>query len=103
MNDEKKKKEQVLMVGGRTSPVSLKASILGYLNDNDDKNMIVYLDFIGVKANYIATRAMIMARVELAMRGKQLRCEPIYKDFEIENPQNSKVKTGVRWTLYIEK
>ncbi len=89
--------KKVLMVGGKTSPVALKTSIVGYFNDLND--IIIYLDCIGVAANYVATRAIIMAKTELAMREKVLRCDPIYKDFEIQNPENAKIKTGIRWTL----
>ena len=89
--------ETKLLVGKDTLPHSLKTSIIGFLKDSVDK--VVYLDCIGVAANYVATKAIIMAQGELSMSGEVLISNPIYKDFEIKDPKNSKIKTGIRWRI----
>ena len=91
------RKEQTLLVGKNTSPIALKTSIVGILTDFSGS--IIYLDCIGVAANYIATKAMIMAQGDLSMRGKEMKISPIFKDFEITVPNDSKIKTGVRWVI----
>lgn len=84
-----------LLVSGVTTANSLKASIVGNFKDNNT----IYLDSIGVAANYVATKAIILTRAELFKTGEKLDITPIYKDFEIKDPQNAKVKTGIRWVL----
>lgn len=90
-----------LKVGGNTPPASLKLVIIKYLKDKGLEK--IYLDTVGVAANYVATKAIIMARGQLSTMGLELKAVPIYYEAEIANPIDSVVKTGIRWLLNIEK
>ncbi len=94
---ENSKDEIVLPVGKGTSASSLKVAAVNYLK----KYRAVHLDAIGVAANYIATKAIIMIRAHLFTMGQELEFAPIYKNFALKGSEN-RVKTGIRWTLRIK-
>lgn len=84
-----------LKVGGQTNPISLKTAICGHIKDGS----IVYLDAIGVAANYVATKAVIMARGQLATMGMELNSSQIFHDLEIKDPKDKETKTAIRWII----
>lgn len=85
-----------LKVGGKTDPANLKLTIIKYLTGGEEK---VYLDTIGVAANYVATKAIILARSQLSMKGLELKAVPVYYEAEIADPMDNTIKTGIRWIL----
>lgn len=89
-----KTNEIVLLVGKSTAPGPLKTAAVGYLKSGKT----VHLDCIGVATNYIATKAIIMARASLYAEGNELWYIPFYRDYSINN-EEEKVRTGIRWTL----
>lgn len=99
MEDTKEIREDefVLLVGKRTSPASLRTAAVAQLK----MGRTVHLDCIGVAANYIATKSLILIRAYMSTMGKELKYIPIYKDFVIKDSK-SNVKTGIRWTLQID-
>ena len=93
-----KEEEIILPVAKSTPPSSLKVAAVNYLKTYK----AVHLDCIGVAANYIATKAIIMIRAHLFTTGDELIYVPIYKDFKLRGTEN-KIKTGIRWTLTLHK
>jgi len=93
-----KEQEIILPIRKSTPPSSLKVAAVNYLKTYK----AVHLDCIGVAANYVATKAIIMIRAHLFTTGDELIYVPIYKDFKLEGTEN-KIKTGIRWTLTLYK
>lgn len=89
--------EIALKVGGNTNPGSLMTAIVGYLRSG----RVVYLDCVGVAANYIATKAIIMVRGHLMMVGKTISPVPIFLDVVIDGT-DERHKTAVRWEVRID-
>lgn len=86
----------VLKVGGTTVPGSLKTAIVGHLRAGRN----VYMDTIGVAANYIATKAIILAKGYLSTVGETLQFNCIFFDCFIGGEEDNQ-KTGIRWILNI--
>lgn len=96
MDTNKDNKLVKLKVSGSTNVAHLRTATVELLQ----KGSTVCLDCIGVSPNYIATKTIIATRAYLSTMGLDLLFEPIYKDFEIEDPiDNAKIKTGIRWIL----
>ena len=89
--------EKVLLVGKATSPGALRTAAVGHLR----KGKVVHLDCIGVAANYVATKTIIMIRAFLSTMGYELEYTPIYKDYILKDSED-RIKTGIRWTLTIK-
>ena len=66
----------ILKVSANTEIVSLRTSIIGYLNSH----RTVCLDCIGEKANYAATKAVMHAQKEFANRTIDIVIKPIMLD-----------------------
>lgn len=88
-----------LKAGSKTDVNSLKTSIVGNIKAGDT----VIVNTIGVGANYVAIKAIIMARGQLNSCGCSLIAEPSFHDYEIDTPTTSSVKTGIRWMLKLSK
>lgn len=89
-------KAVILKAGGKTDVISLKTSIVGNLKDGET---IVLIDSIGMVANYVATKAIILARGSMSSLGYTLEANPFFKEYKIKDPVDSKVKTGICWML----
>ncbi len=88
-----------LKVGSKTDVNSLKTSIVGNIKAGET----VIINAIGAGANYIAVKAIIMARGQLNSCGCSLFADPSFHDYEIESPVTSSIKTGIRWILKLNK
>jgi len=84
-----------LKVGSKTAPASLKSSIAGHIKSG----RIVVMDSIGVPANYVATKGLILARGALAVQGIGLSMVPTFQEQIIDSKVEREVKTGIRWVL----
>jgi len=85
----------LLKVANKTAPASLKSSIAGHIMSGKT----VQLDSIGVVANYIATKGLILARGQLASQGITLVMTPVFQQLMIENSVDNEIKTAIRWIL----
>ncbi len=91
---------QVLKVSSSGSLGSINISILKSLRQEG----IVHLDSIGMKASYIALKALIMSINELTAEGYKTNLRPKYVEVIVENPTDStKDKTAIRFTLVGKK
>lgn len=93
--------EIVLKVGGITNPGSLKTAIIGHLT----AGKLVQATCIGVAANYIVTKAIIMVRAHLQMVGKEMNFEPYFMDVTIEDKNginDGAKKTAIRWVMTLK-
>lgn len=85
-----------LKVSGKTTaPTALKSAIVGHIKDG----RTVYLDSIGVLANYVATKGLILARGQLLMQGTDLSMTPVFQELKIDDPTDKEFKTAIRWIL----
>jgi len=88
-----------LPVSKNTKATLLATASVNYLKSGN----VVYLDCIGVAANYIATKAIILINSQLFIRGLKLMYTPIFQDFELKEPTDGKsIKTGIRWVLTLD-
>lgn len=88
--------EQVeLKVSSSTIPSRLKSAIVGYVMDGK----VVSLHSIGVPANYVAVKSIILSRGQLQIQGMDLKLVPSFKEVEIINPIDKDTKTAIKWTL----
>lgn len=88
-----------LRVGAATNPGALKTSICAHLRDGKEKVDILC---VGVAANYIVTKSIIMARGHLAMVGKKIKYEPYYEEVIIDaknRHEEERKKTAIRWEI----
>lgn len=90
-------KEQVIVlkVSGKTPPSNLKSAIVGYIKDGKT----IYLDSIGVMANYVATKALVLSKGQLSMQAINLIMTPAFQELKIDEPIDKDVKTAIRWIL----
>lgn len=84
-----------LKVGRKTDVISLKTSIAGNIKSCET----IYIDTIGMGSNYVAIKAIIMARGQLNSMGYALVANPYFKEYEINDPIDSSIKTGICWVL----
>ncbi|MBS3947203.1 MAG: stage V sporulation protein S [Dethiobacter sp.] len=84
-----------LRVGGKTAPGLLKSSIVGHIKSGKT----VQIDSIGVEANYIATKGLILARGQLAVYGITLVMAPGFQELRMENSVENDIKTAIRWIV----
>lgn len=85
-----------LLVSGETRVSALRAKATNHLKIDDE----VYLDCIGVAANYVATKAIINIQAYLSTVGLALKFTPIFHDYTINGTDD--IKTGIRWILNID-
>lgn len=91
---------QVLKVASSSSVTYVYISIMKCLRQEG----IVHLDAIGVKASYLALKALIIAIDELLAEGYKTNLRPRYVNVEVENPvDNTRDKTAIRFTLIGKK
>lgn len=84
-------KETILRVGSNTDINRLKGAVVECLRINNR----VFLDAIGVAANYTATKAIINIRGYLKMHSADVIIAPIFTNVPVGNIE----KTAVRWIL----
>lgn len=87
-----------LKVGKSTSPNNLKAAIVGYIKS--DKK--IFIDAVGVVPNYVAVKAIILAKGHFAIMGISIKVDPTFTDLEMHNPIDRDVKTAVRYVVTSE-
>jgi stage V sporulation protein SpoVS len=66
---------------------------------------MVHAICVGVASNYNATKAIIMARGQLQMVGKEMNFEPYFMDVTIEDKNGineGAKKTAVRWEMTLK-
>lgn len=85
-----------LKVCKETNTGALKTVIISNLAEGKT----VFIDTIGVAANYIATKATIMVRDQLTTKGQALKVEQIFTVQAIESEPEIK-RTGIRWILSV--
>lgn len=96
-----KQEIKVLRVSKDTDPLTLKTAIAGYLRSYGS----VRLDTVGVAANYVATKAVILARAALAAEGTGILAEPAFFKAVIDKPRAEdasevgNIKTGIKWII----
>lgn len=90
-------KTAVLKVGSKTNIYSLATSISG----NIKSDTYVYMDVIGVEANYIALKALINARGQLMLSGYDISYVPYLHDFKIDTDAAAfdSIRKGIRWVI----
>jgi stage V sporulation protein SpoVS len=82
----------IIKIGGKTNHISAATSIKKHLLNGDK----VYVDVIGMAANYACTKAFIHLRSGLAAEGMIVLFSPTYKDLETTDHH---IKTAVRWKV----
>lgn len=93
------KEIMTLKVSNKTSVYALTTAAAGYLKSQG----IVFVDCIGVAANYIATKAIIQTIAAISCMGLKVNHRPIFKDYVIDEPMDtSSIKTGIRWILSLD-
>lgn len=86
-----------LRVAKDTIPVNLKTAIVGYLRSGRR----VTIDTIGVATNYIATKAAVLARAEMDVRGIRLKLTPALREYEVDGCEGG-IRTGIQWIIEVE-
>jgi stage V sporulation protein SpoVS len=91
---------QVLKVSGNSNANAVAQSIVEYVL----KDSIIHIDCIGIKASYIAVKALIQATEFLVKDGCRFNLRPYYiKVNTVENGMQPVSKTAIRWTLIAKK
>lgn len=85
----------VLKVSSNTDYISAATSIAGYLLSGNK----VYIDVIGMGANYMCTKAFISVKSNLGAKGIKVYFAPDFVQLNVDDA----VKTGIRWSVYIVK
>lgn len=86
----------ILKAGSQTNIASLKTAIVQKLINNG----AVYVDAIGMQANYVVLKAVIKARGEMLVFGKDIGITPVLVDLRVID--TGEEKTAVRWILQIK-
>jgi len=82
----------VLKIGGNTNHISAATSIKKHILNGDR----VYVDVIGMAANYVCTKTFIHLRSILAAEGMIVLFAPSYKDLQTTDHH---IKTAIRWRV----
>ncbi|MCW3491523.1 stage V sporulation protein S [Dethiobacter alkaliphilus] len=90
--------QSILRTAKSTTPAELKSAIMAELQ----KNGIAVVDAIGANCTHILSKAYIMARGHAMCFGNDLSSKLSFVNLRMDNDP-SQVKTGIRWTITIEK
>lgn len=85
----------ILRTSARTNIGALKTAIVKSLFEN----RMVYIDAIGVEANYNTIKAIIKARGEILAFGKELNIRPTMMNIKINGEEEE--RTAIRWVLQL--
>jgi stage V sporulation protein SpoVS len=87
---------QVLKVSGNGNINAIADTINKYVLEDG----IVHIDAIGIKATYMAVKALIQVVESLVNRGYRFNLKPYYVKVNTgKNDMQSINKTAIRWTL----